>query len=874
MKKLLLHIISLFLVVQAYATHNRAGEITYTHVSGNTYEITLITYTYTPSAANESRDFLTIQWGDNTSSEIPRISIEYLPDEIQKNTYLMQHTFPGAGVYQIIMIDPNRNANIINIPESVTVRFTIKTTLKIDPDIGANNTPVLLNPPVDKAALNRRFVHNPNAYDPDGDSLSYKITECLGDNGVPIAGYTYPAASNTLYVDELTGDFVWDAPMQIGEYNVAMLIEEWRDGVKIGQIERDMQIEVQESDNQPPVILNLPNYCLTAGDTLEFDVTATDPDNDQIRLSASGGIFNFENNPAEFPQTTGQSPLTVPFRWETLCEHVRSQPYGALFRAEDINPEVGLTAYKNVMIEVLAPAPQNLSAAPGASSVNLSWDTYQCDNAVGFKIYRKNEPYEYTPADCETGIPTGSGYVLAGVASGAESTNFVDDFSGYGLPQGYNWCYRITAFFEDGAESYVSDEVCAELVKAAPVITETSIRNTDTQTGSVHLTWMKPTEFDAGTYPGPYKYIIKSSAGQIWENFASPQEVSGINDTLFTDTLIDTKNNAQSYEIGLYNQKGSNWELIGSNSHASSLFIEAIPGDKRMTIAINENTPWTNYRYVIYRKKGATDCMPNTLPYDSIAEISGMAYTDRDLSNDSNYWYKVKSYGEYGLDFIPKPLINYSQELCVSPQDTVPPCSVGLSLSTDCTLFKNYLNWTVDAECSEDIRDFLIFYSGTAKGALQLIDTVKDNTARQYVHEPEGALGACYVVSARDSAGNYIPPEELVRVCIDDCEYYNLPNVFTPNGDGVNDIFKPFPYNNSVEKIDLTVYNRWGGEVFKTQDPDINWDGTDLESGKPVADGVYYYVCDVYEKRLSGTEVRNIAGLIRIIGNDGNNKKQ
>jgi hypothetical protein len=68
----------------------------------------------------------------------------------------------------------------------------------------------------------------------------------------------------------------------------------------------------------------------------------------------------------------------------------------------------------------------------------------------------------------------------------------------------------------------------------------------------------------------------------------------------------------------------------------------------------------------------------------------------------------------------------------------------------------------------------------------------------------------------------------------------------------------------------MVIYNRWGNPVFKTTDPNINWDGIDLESGKLVSDGVYYYICDVYEKRLSGTEVRNIAGFIRIISNTGN----
>jgi len=873
MKKIILYICSLFIVFQAQATHNRAGEITYTHVSGNTYEITLITYTYTPSAANETRNYLTMQWGDNTTSEIPRIDIQYLPDDIQKNTYVMRHTFPGAGVYQIVMTDPNRNRGIINIPESVTVKFTIKTTLKIDPDIGANNTPVLLNPPVDKAALNQIFIHNPNAYDPDGDSLSYKITECLGDNGLPIPGFTYPAASNTLYVDAITGDFVWDSPIQVGEYNVAMLIEEWRDGIKIGEIERDMQIEVQETDNHPPVILDLPDYCVTAGDTLDFNVTAIDPDGDDITLSASGGIFNLPTDSVSFPETTGTTPLTVHFHWETDCNHIRKQPYNVLFRAQDINPEVGLTAYENVMIEVAAPAPENLAATSTSNSIILNWSNYQCSNAEGFKIYRKNESYAFTPGDCETGIPSASGYVYAGTVYGSDVTSFEDDFNGFGLPQGYNWCYRITAFFADGAESYASEEVCAELIKAAPIITETSVEYTDEQNGSIHLKWMQPTEFDNITYPGPYKYIIKSNTGQLWENFSNPTDILGITDTTYIDTLIDSKNDAKSYEIGLYNQNGSNWELIGSNSHSSSLFIEGIPGDKRMTVKVNDFTPWTNYLYVLYRKKSDSDCNPNLLPYDSITSFFGAEYTDRGLSNDSNYWYKIKSYGQYGLNFIPKPLINFSQEICVSPQDTIPPCPVNLLLSTDCDLFQNYLSWTVDTECAPDIDNFLIFYSDSIAGGFQLIDTVKDNTVRTYVHSPEESLGACYAVSAQDSAGNFIPPEDLVRVCIDKCEYYELPNVFTPNGDGINDFFRPFPYK-FVEKVNMIIYNRWGNEVFKTEDPDINWNGKDMQSGKPVSDGVYYYVCDVYERRLSGLEVRNIAGLVRVFANDGNTKKQ
>ena len=49
------------------------------------------------------------------------------------------------------------------------------------------------------------------------------------------------------------GDFVWYTPVDTGKYNVAINIEEWRFGVKIGNITRDMQINVYETENNPPV---------------------------------------------------------------------------------------------------------------------------------------------------------------------------------------------------------------------------------------------------------------------------------------------------------------------------------------------------------------------------------------------------------------------------------------------------------------------------------------------------------------------------------------------------------------------------------------------------------------------------------------------
>ncbi len=853
----------LFVPVFLYATHNRAGEITYKHISGNTYRITLTTYTYTPSAANETRDSLLINWGDDSQTYLPRKSIEYLPDDIQKNTYIGLHTFPGAGVYQIVMSDPNRNEGIKNIPESVTVIFSVKTILRIDPETGNNNTPVMLNPPIDKAAKGKLFIHNPNAYDPDGDSLSFKLATCLGFEGKPIGSYQYPEASTKLHVDSINGDFIWDTPINVGEYNVAIEVEEWRDGVKIGSIIRDMQIEVRESENKPPAIEDLRDFCITAGDTLEFSVKATDPEGDAITLSASGGPFQFPNSPAVFPKIQHKSPAIGTFKWITTCKHIRKQPYNILFRAEDNNSEVGLTDYENSMITVIAPAPQNLITSATDNSIKLQWDNYPCNNALGFKIYRRKKTYPFTPDSCETGIPADGNYTLVDSLPGSTNTSFTDDNKGVGLPQGYTYCYRIIAYFADHAESYTSNESCTELLRTSPIITKTSVSYTDTQKGAVHLEWMPPPTLNTTQYPPPYKYKIEKKNGLSWENFTETSETGNLTDTLYTDTLINTKDFPRAYRITLLFKKNGAWQPTGAPSSSASLFITGTPANRRITIDIQDNTPWTNEEYTLFRKPADELCTPNKTPYKKIQTSPQTLLNDTELENEKYYWYKIESKGSYDLDYIPKPLWNFSQEICISPQDTTPPCPVNLELNSNCDLFQNYLQWTIDTKCAPDIDNFIIFYSDTKNGELQPIDTITDNESMSYTHSPKQSLGACYVVTAQDSAGNYLPPSQLSKTCIDKCTYYELPNVFTPNKDGFNDVFKPLPFK-FVEKIDMTIYNRWGNEVFKTEDPNINWDGKDQASGKPVSDGVYYYICDVYEKRLSGTEVRNISGFIRI----------
>ena len=367
MKKLLLSIsFILFAMFQTMATHNRAGEITFEHIQNLTYKITVITYTYKPSPAD--RPELPILWGDATSDTIARDHFVDFPGGLmRKSVYIGNHTYGGAGTFIISLLDPNRNGGIINIPNSVNVPFYIETKLTINPFIGPNSSPVLLIPPIDNACLHKPFIHNPGAYDKDGDSLSYKLVHCKGANGSAIGGYVYPSASTTFSINPTTGDLLWDSPVTSGEYNVAILVEEWRYGVKIGSVLRDMQINVVQCNNDPPVIADIADTCIEAGSLIQFNVIATDINNDYITLTGTGGPLLLPNNPAIFPQPIiGKGSVTSPFSWQTTCSHVQKYPYTVTFKATDDGhgTPVDLVDIETFYIKIIGPAPKNLTATP------------------------------------------------------------------------------------------------------------------------------------------------------------------------------------------------------------------------------------------------------------------------------------------------------------------------------------------------------------------------------------------------------------------------------------------------------------------------------------------------------------------------------
>lgn len=83
--------------------------------------------------------------------------------------------------------------------------------------------------------------------------------------------------------------------------------------------------------------------------------------------------------------------------------------------------------------------------------------------------------------------------------------------------------------------------------------------------------------------------------------------------------------------------------------------------------------------------------------------------------------------------------------------------------------------------------------------------------------------------------------EDAIRILPKDClEGFFVPNSFSPNGDGRNELFKPILLGNVVN-YRFSIYNRWGQRVFETNDLQKGWDG--LLAGKPQFNSNFVWVC-------------------------------
>ncbi len=956
------HILAYFLLFFAWfsfsevnATHLRAGDITLTRLSCSSYQyrITLHIYTNVSSPVKFSQAGAgNLDFGDGSNifhpPEVDNPPVIKSEDGgVGEVIVFVDHTYPGPGAYTIQYYEQNRNAGILNINGSVNVPFFIQTQIIIDPFLGCDNTPQLLVPPIDEGCTGVAWFHNPGAYDPDGDSLSYALFIPKQAENVDVPGYVAPNSKKfydaaglqfsqaneagngppTFSINSVTGTITWDAPGEAGEYNIAFLIIEWRKvagtWVQLGYVERDMQIIINDCHNQRPQLQVPPDLCVLAGTPITQDIFATDPDGsptsghsgtpDSVKIEAFSQVFTINPSPATYtpgpsvwqPTISPTEQAHIRFNWQTECAHVKEQPYQVVFKATD-NGDPNLATFATWKIRVVAPAPiwTSVTLNPGQRSSQLIWQAYntQCSTADTIQIWRRVDSYPFTPPTCVTGMPEYLGYTLIAQVP-ASNTTYTDK----GLSVGAKYCYRLVAAFPKpgGGLSYVSQEFCIPpIIADAPVVTNVTIDITDTQAGQITVKWRPPFQANASQFPPPYTYIVERAdgiSGNINLKAVNPGQLT---DTTFVDTGLNTAQNIYNYRILGF---ASNGGFVDTSAVASSVRLDLKPFLKQVQLNWTANVPWSNNTinypmHRIYRgTTGATKISDLTL-IDSVnvtqtqfTYLDSGQYNNTPLVQTQTYCYAVMTRGSYGNPRVKAPLINFSEITCSQPDDKVPPCKPVLAITavtcdpqnnSFCPFdgnsggfsFSNTIQWKrpTDPNCKKDISGYNIYAASANGQTFTKIATLVTDTF--YVHSNLASYAQCYKVSAVDRAGNESDLSD--QFCFDNCPYYTLPNVFTPNGDGCNDKFSAYSIRNyntegatskcstgSAETdagqlaqlkvscarfvlgVTFTVYNRWGKEVYTYQSGGentifIDWNGKD-NSGRDLDAGTYYYMANV-----------------------------
>jgi gliding motility-associated-like protein len=914
----------------AMASHNLAGDVTYRYISGNTVEITVTTFT-DPSAAFVDRCAIDMEiWDSGGNQKIATISDvkrqngvftidplfptsvpqcpgaqmgEYIIGTVKKNIYKASYTFPGPGWYLVRYYDLARLNDIINMSNSGSQAFFIESSILINPYLGIENSPQFLNHPIDEACTGKLWTHNPGGYDPDGDSLAYKFRNCRQydppsiPSPITCTGFQMPdqiGGNGPISIDVYTGLITWNVPNLVGIYNIAYVIEEYRDGVLIGFSFRDMAIFVNPCDNDPPVIVAPAELCVFAGDFVEFDFEVYDPnffssvsppgdsvyfylDNGGVQLN---GPFAVAVSPAQIVITDPpglQIPPDFPvayddtikgrFTWQTVCDHVKPGFYQVDFYAHDnisyFEENKMLSANLITRIKVLPRPLDGLVAVAANREITLTWNAHACDSAIGYEIFRRQGGGGWNQDTvCCTSNPTTAGYSLLGTNLGHLNTTFIDDNLGRGFDYGVEYCYIVRAFFRNGMRTCTTDEVCVQIEKDFPVLLKDSVAVTDPALGEIQVEWSQPIGVDP-IFPTPYTYHVQRApdiAGPLtWTTVAT---AIPFGDTNYRDTGLNTVARGYRYKVDLYD---GNDVLIVEGNYGSSIFLNIIPGDQVLTLDWQEYVPWFNRKYYIYRADQQVG------PYVLIDSVTGNGshrhtFVNRDLTNFEDYCYVVVSEGEYLVGQVPDSVRNASQQACGIPQDFEPPCigTVAFDTTRNCEALSVTFNWTnPDSACGADLDYWNIYRADNRSSTYTLIARLDSGVVTYTVNDPF-SIADCFGVTAVDTNGN----ESTMRIfCFENCPELDLGNVFTPNGDGINDFFTPL-LDRSLRVRVVQIFDRWGNRIYNNEavnDNDQLWNGYN-SNGQEVPEGVYYYIIRFDENHLPGNvPMRPRSGVVTLL---------
>ena len=216
-------------------------------------------------------------------------------------------------------------------------------------------------------------------------------------------------------------------------------------------------------------------------------------------------------------------------------------------------------------------------------------------------------------------------------------------------------------------------------------------------------------------------------------------------------------------------------------------------------------------------------------PYEIITDVSGptLSYTDNVISTDKQYQYQL-----YSLDVCNKPVVASN-------------ITGNIVLQANSVSLQAFLSWHPYTDYEAGVKTYHI-YRITNTGEKLINEVDAPDTA--YTDNLDFVTGSdiedeiCYYVVAEENDWVTHGEKGLSRsntTCISVTPKILMPNAFTPNDDGRNDIIKPV-LTFIPERYVFQVFDRWGSRIFETTDPETGWNGA-VNGGGKASEGVYIY---------------------------------
>jgi gliding motility-associated-like protein len=151
---------------------------------------------------------------------------------------------------------------------------------------------------------------------------------------------------------------------------------------------------------------------------------------------------------------------------------------------------------------------------------------------------------------------------------------------------------------------------------------------------------------------------------------------------------------------------------------------------------------------------------------------------------------------------------------------------------------------TIRLSKSNDVNCILGISKLNAAGGVNYVWSPAETLNNPFVPNPVAspATTTTYKVTVTSASGCVVKDSIIVNVSAAPKDDIQIPNAFTPNGDGLNDCFG-VRFLGAVSNLKLSIYDRWGNRVFYTNNPNQRWDGN--YKGKGVETGVFIYYITV-----------------------------